>query len=107
MKYKYEIQKGNSGFYIIKLPNEIKLVELVFDDMASFAQPIFLNYIQNVLNEKVEYEEVTGNICTLEIHKDITRIEAEFVNKGMSHECEIETKELNELIELWIQINNL
>lgn len=107
VKYNYSINQDKGRFVKIKLPLEILLVELVFDDMESFNRPIFFNSIQRVLDGKAEHEEVSGNMCNLDIHKDITIITAERVNSGMGYECQIETIEIKNLIELWVKVNNI
>lgn len=60
-----------------------------------------LEAIDKVLNVKSEYEELNGNVCGVEIHKDMTQIYDNLAEDGMGNWCEIETKELRELVEIW------
>ncbi|MNW26995.1 Antitoxin [compost metagenome] len=105
MKYSVKITSSENGYKKIKLPEEILAVEYLLYDMESFRSPVLLSYIEKVLNKESELEEIGGNICSLEIMKDKTKVINNFVNEGMQVECEIETIELKALIELWIEEN--
>lgn len=105
MKYPYEIIYGEHGYNRIKLPDKISIVEYVLLDMESFRSPIFLPYVEKVLKGESNFEEIGGNICSLEINKDNTKIINNFVTDDMQVECEIETAELKALIDLWVAEN--
>lgn len=105
MKYKFSIEETNNRYKKIILPEELKLIEYVFEDMESFAEPIFLRFIEKVINKDSSYEQISGNICNLEINRDFTTVSAEFVPSEMSNECKIETNELLSLILVWVDIN--
>lgn len=105
MKYMFSVEKSNYGYSKIILPQEIKLVEYVFEDMESFGEPIFQEFIERVINRVSNNEEISGNICSLEINRDFTNVIVEFVPSEMSNECKIETDELLSLIQVWIIIN--
>ncbi|MEW8955174.1 hypothetical protein [Clostridium sp.] len=105
MKYMFSIEKGDSGYNRIILPQELKLVEYVFMDMECFARPVFQETIERVVNGVSDNENTGGNMCSLEISRDFTIVFSEFILDGMSHECKIETDELLALIQVWIIIN--
>jgi hypothetical protein len=106
MKYKFTVEESNNGYKKIILSEELKLIEYVFEDMESFGEAIFKSFIKKVINEDSTYEEISGNICSLEIRKEFTTVSAEFAPSEMSSEYKIETNELFSLILLWIDINN-
>lgn len=105
MKYFFELEK--SGFYIPKFAAEFKLIELVFEDMATFGEAIFTVYVENVVTGKSKHEEIAGNICSLKIAKNYTLIRSEFVNNKAKNELKFDTAELLKLIKEWIGKNNL
>lgn len=105
MKYPVKINDSEDGYKQIKLPEEISAVEYLLYDMESFRSPIFLSYIEKVLNKESELEAIGGNICSLEIMKDTTKVINNFVTEGMQVECEIETAELKAIIKLWVEEN--
>lgn len=73
--------------------------------MESFGEPIFQSFIEKVINEDSNYEEVAGNICSLEINRDFTIVSAEFLPSEVFNECKIETDELLSLILVWVDMN--
>ncbi|URZ05798.1 hypothetical protein [Clostridium felsineum] len=105
MKYRFSFEKGNDGYNKIILPEEIKLIEYVFEDMESFGEPIFQSFVEKVVNKDSNYEGVSGNICSLEINRDFTTVSTEFFTSEMVDECKIETDELMLLILAWIDEN--
>lgn len=105
MKYMFSVEKSNYGYSRIILPEEIKLIEYVFEDMESFGEPLFKEFIERVINRVSNNEEVSGNICSLQINRDFTNVVVEFAPSEMSNECKIETDELLSLIQVWIIIN--
>ncbi|MHC1748052.1 MAG: hypothetical protein AB9856_06630 [Cellulosilyticaceae bacterium] len=105
MKYMFSFEKSNDGYNKIILPEEIKLIEYVFEDMESFSEPIFQSFVEKVINKDSNYEEISGNICSLEVNRDFTTVSTEFLQSEMFNECKIETDELMLLILAWVDIN--
>lgn len=99
---KYEIIfKENEGGIEVKVPQVISPVAiLLMGDVQSNSQP-WLKLIHMVLSRESNYEECTGNNCTLEINQDITKIIDNYSEE--EEECLIETKELEKIIELWTE----
>ncbi|MEJ8555052.1 hypothetical protein [Tepidibacter sp. Z1-5] len=46
-----------------------------------------------------------GNICNLEIYKDVTKIILYFTPEGVSKEYVVQTKKLRQIIYQWIELN--
>lgn len=67
---------------------------------------VFAKYILEKLNLVIEYgseyEEFNGNICGVEMRSNYTRIYDNLAEDGKGNWCEIETKELKELIDMWL-----
>lgn len=106
MKYKYEfsfIELANGNKCLaINLPKEIELVEAFLFQMCK-NEKWFIDGITNVLSGSNQYEERDGEFYGLEIRKDFTRIHDVF---DQGEECNIETSELKELIDVWVEENN-
>lgn len=105
MEYTFELSVD--GFYIPRLNNRFKLIELVFEDMASFGEAIFKDFMENVITEKSEREEISGNICSLEISKKYTIINTEFVDSCVNNELRVDTDGMFKLISQWVEKNDL
>ncbi|MDG5471407.1 hypothetical protein P6709_06585 [Jeotgalibacillus sp. ET6] len=69
-------------------------------DVQSNSQP-WLKLINKVIRGESNYEEGTGNNCTLKINQEITKILDNYSEE--EDECEIETNELKKIIELWAE----
>jgi hypothetical protein len=97
---KYEIKfRENERSIEVDVPDAISAVAiLLMGDVQSNSQP-WLKLINKVLSGESNYEECTGNNCTLEIHQEMTTI---FDNYSEEESvCVIETNELKKIIELW------
>lgn len=55
----------------------------------------------SVLSGENQYEEVNGNVCCAEISFDTTKIYDNLAADAMGNWCEVNTKELRQLIEEW------
>lgn len=106
MKYKYEFSdivfnSGNRKRIIIMEEKYQMIAQFLMSDIQG-SDPIYVfNAIDKVLSGKSEYEELNGNVCGVEIHKDMTQIYDNLADDGMGNWCEIETKELRELVDIW------
>lgn len=102
MKYPYSFEVLNSSDLVMRLPQEIKLVETFLGiEVTSFGDWI-LEEIHNVLNGEKNYVVVNSNICSLEIRNDTTTVLDNLAEDGKGEYCEIETMELVELIHIWL-----
>lgn len=106
MKYKYRFEElkfedGRKNLVII-LEKPVELVATFLMSDIQGADPSYVfEAIDSVLNEKTTYEEIAGNICVVEIHKDMTQIYNNLLDDEMEDVCEIETEELRKLVEIW------
>lgn len=106
MKYNYRFDeitfKSGEKYLIIVMEEKMQLVAtFLMTDIQGSDSSYVLEAIDNVLNEKSNYEELNGNVCGLEIYKDKTRIYDNLAEDGMGNWCEIDTTELRELVEIW------
>ncbi len=65
----------------------------------------FENWIKiafdKVLSGEVGYQECNGNVCCVEINPKATKIYDNLAEDGMGNWCEVDTKELRQIIEEW------
>ena len=54
-----------------------------------------------VISGESEYEEVNGNVCCAEISPKTTKVYDNLAEDAMGNWCEVDTKELRQLIEEW------
>lgn len=103
MKYPYSFRTllvGNSRVLAMDLPEEISLVStFLFCDVQKNGDWV-LTQIDEVLSGKYLNRQIEGNVFRLEIAADYC-----ILHDMLSEEvtaCTIETKELEEIIRLWI-----
>jgi hypothetical protein len=106
MKYNFEFNEINFNNgqkdLIINLQKEVELVAtFLMSDVQGYAA-YAIETLENVLNGKSEYAELNGNVCGLEIRKEKTTVYDNLADDGMGDWCEIETEELRELVDIWI-----
>ncbi len=70
-------------------------------DVQERTSGLRLKLINRVLSKKSSYEEITGNVCTMEIKYDVTKIVFEYAWEGELDHCFIETDELKKIFMLW------
>ncbi|WP_243765216.1 hypothetical protein [Bacillus arachidis] len=84
---------------MIELPEKISLVaDLLEDDIHSNHG---IQYLDKVLNGELDFLEINGNSCNLEIRADYTKITNRYVDDE-ENTCEIETIELKSLMLVWL-----
>ena len=106
MKYNYEkriIPNGTNQTFSISLPKEIKLVETLLSADVQGDAAWFIEAIDKVLSGKEDYQEFGGNICAIEVKKDLTRVIDTLAEDGIGNACYIETNELRKLIKIWVK----
>lgn len=54
-----------------------------------------------VLSGESEYEEINGNVCCAEISSKTTKIYDNLAEDGMGNWCEVDTRELRNIIAEW------
>ncbi|WP_336881233.1 hypothetical protein [Priestia koreensis] len=102
MKYDISIYMHEMGFLTIDVPDQIFLVhDLVTSDIQEGGAGIWLEVINKVLSKESSYEEITGNVCTMEVNYEVTNIIFEYAEEGEEDHCLIETEELKQIFMLW------
>ena len=69
-------------------------------DVSPFEEWIKSDF-DRVISGESEYEEVNGNVCCAEISPKTTKIYDNLAEDAMGNWCEVDTKELRQLIEEW------
>ena len=106
MKYKYEFSEfkyndGDTDLIIIMEEKYQMVAQFLMSDIQGSDPNYVFEAIDKVLNDESEYEELNGNVCGVEIHKDMTQIYDNLADDGMGNWCEVETKEFRELVDIW------
>lgn len=104
MKYKYTIERvptnWETEFLVMKLPPEINAVASFISEITLDLAGWYLEGFERVLSGEEDYQERDGEFLGSQIRKNTTKIYDMF--GGDYETCEIETKELKELIEIWV-----
>lgn len=108
MKYKYKFDeitfKSGKKHLIVLIDEKIQLVaSFLMSDIQGSDPDYVFQAIDKVLSGESDYEELNGNVCGVEIHKDKTQIYDNLAEDGMGNWCEIETTELRELVKIWCE----
>lgn len=105
MKYKFDkftYSDGDQDLIIIMEDEKYRLTaQFLMSDIQGADPAYALETIDKVLSGESKYEELNGNVCGLEIYKERTKIYDNLADDGMGDWCEVDTKELRELIEIW------
>lgn len=104
MKYKFSeiiLKSGNRKMIIIMEEKYQMVAQFLMSDIQGSDPSYVFEAIDKVLSGNSEYEELNGNVCGVEIHKDMTQVYDNLADDGMGNWCEIETKELRELVGIW------
>lgn len=104
MKYRFEEYKLDNGIEDISIIFEDNYYQLLTTFMSSDVTP-FEDWIKadfdKVLSGESEYEEVNGNVCCAEISLSTTKVYDNLAEDAMGNWCEVDTKELRQLIDEW------
>lgn len=106
MKYKYKFSEivfksGNRKLIIIMEEKYQMAAQFLMSDIQGSDPTYVFEIIDKVLNGENDCEELNGNVCGVKIHKDKTQIYDNLAEDGMGNWCEIETKDLRELVGIW------
>lgn len=103
MKYNFGFDLTPLGSVRIILPPELSVVATFLeDDVQGDDGAFWVSRINQVFAQDLDCVELGGNSCNLEVRKDITRVTNEYL-EGEQNECLIETIELRNLIEAWVE----
>lgn len=107
IKRKYdiiELSNGEKELTVSFVGENLELLALLFNgELENFSDWIRIN-IEDVLNRNVQNRHISGNICELNINYEKTRIYNILTDDDLY--CEIDTKELYNLINEWVEKNS-
>ena len=103
----YELTSGKKDITIVcNIKNAETLNTFLGSDVRTFQDWIKTEF-DKVLSGESEYEEVNGNVCCAEISPKTTKVYdnlREDDEEYYSTCCEVDTKELRQLIEEWCEM---
>lgn len=106
MKYKYSfdelIYDDEDRDLIISVDEQIQLIAQFLMSDVQMDPESYIEALDSILNGTSDYEELNGNVCGILINKNKTKVIDCLADDGMGEWCEIETEELRELIDIWI-----
>lgn len=76
------------------------LSTFLFIEVNAFEEWIKEDF-DKVISGQSQYEEVNGNVCCVEISPNTTRVYDNLAEDAMGNWCEVDTKELRQLIDEW------
>ena len=93
---------GQDEIIVFDFEPELELLgTLLYVEVDPFQSSI-LAAIDNVLTGTRDKAEFTGNVCSLDISLVTTRVYDNLAENGRGKWCEVDTKELKELILTWL-----
>ena len=97
----YELAKGKKDICIVcNCKNAETLNTFLCSDVRPFEEWIKSDF-DRVISGESEYEEVNGNVCCAEISPKTTKVYDNLAEDAMGNWCEVDTKELRQLIDEW------
>ena len=105
-KYKLRKLKLDNNEEVLLIDFENKKYEILStfleDDVTPFEEWIKENF-DMVIEGKESKREIAGNVCGVEITLQKTMIYDMLAEDGMGNWCEVDTKELRQLIDEWCE----
>ena len=105
-KYKtFKLNNGKTDITILfnNVNNSEVLSSFLYSDVTAFEDWIKADF-DKVISGESEYEEVNGNVCSAEIGPVTTKIYDNLIEDDEEYYttcCEVDTRELRQLIEEW------
>ena len=100
----FELNNGKKDITVLfKMDNHEVLTSFFYSDVTVFENWIKSDF-DKVLSGQSHYEEVNGNVCCAEISPTTTKIYDNFIEEDDEYYnscCEVDTKELRQLIDEW------
>ena len=97
---KIEIEKKERLLIEFKEKKYEILSAFLESDVSPFEEWVKAAF-DRVLSGESEYEEVNGNVCCAEISFSITKVYDNLAEDAMGNWCEVDTRELRQLIDEW------
>lgn len=102
---RYIEYNGKRDDIVFDFPKEYELLSVFLScEVSNFYEEI-KKEIGSVLKGEVKKKTIAGNVCKAEIDREKTRITDMLTDAQEEQFCEIQTKELYELIEVWNEKN--
>ncbi len=99
----FSLSNGEKQISIVFKDNKYELLStFLFIEINAFEDWI-KEAFDKVLSGQSEYEEVNGNVCCAEISPITTKVYDNLAEDAMGNWCEVDTKELRQLIDEWCE----
>lgn len=102
MRFYKTIQIGKKERLLIEFKeNKYEILATFLESDVSPFEEWIKSSFDKVLSGESEYEEVNGNVCCAEISSKTTKVYNNLAEDAIGNWCEVDTKELRQLIEEW------
>ena len=104
MQYKFDEYKLDNGIEGVTIHFQDSKFQILADFLISDVNA-FYEYIKGAFEKVIlqgsDFQEFNGNVCGIEIGFDTTKVFDNLAEDGMGNWCEVDTKELYDLINNW------
>ena len=102
LRFYKTIQIGKKERLLIEFKeNKYEILSTFLESDVSPFEEWIKSSFDKVLSGESEYEEVNGNVCCAEISPKTTKVYDNLVEDAIGNWCEVDTKELRQLIDEW------
>ena len=102
LRFYKTIQIGKKERLLIEFKeNKYEILSTFLESDVSPFEEWIKSAFDRVLSGESEYEEVNGNVCCVEISPKTTKVYDNLAEDAMGNWCEVDTKELRQLIDEW------
>ena len=102
LRFYKTIQIGKKERLLIEFKeNKYEILSTFLESDVSPFEEWIKSAFDRVLSGESEYEEVNGNVCCAEISPKTTKVYDNLAEDAMGNWCEVDTKELCQLIDEW------
>lgn len=102
LRFYKTIQIGKKERLLIEFKeNKYEILSTFLESDVSPFEEWIKSSFDKVLSGESEYEEVNGNVCCAEISPKTTKVYDNLAEDAMGNWCEVDTKELRQLIDEW------
>ena len=102
LRFYKTIQIGKKERLLIEFKeNKYEILSTFLESDVSPFEEWIKSSFDKVLSGESEYEEVNGNVCCVEISPKTTKVCDNLVEDAIGNWCEVDTKELRQLIDEW------
>ena len=102
LRFYKTIQIGKKERLLIEFKeNKYEILSTFLESDVSPFEEWIKSAFDRVLSGESEYEEVNGNVCCVEISHKTTKVYDNLAEDAMGNWCEVDTKELRQLIDEW------